>query len=121
MVEAEPEEAMNAPSAAWAVEIASQAATPILRLACPERALAASVIAQALADALGAGDPSAEDQVDARSFFRDWRLDAYCSILGLDATAVRERFERSLRQVRRGAVVAKRSQGTGMLLLELVA
>lgn len=110
---------MNAPSAAWAVDIASQAAIPALRLETPERTLAASVIEKALADALGIGSARPELIRDARAFFRDWRLDAYCSIAGLDTAAVRERFEAKLRALRRGAVA--RTRGDGVIVVERVA
>lgn len=67
-------------------------------LEIPERALAAAVLEQAWSDALGLTVCKAWDRYTAQQFFRDWRLELYCSIVGLDTTAVRERFERRMRE-----------------------
>lgn len=58
-----------------------------VKFVCPEARLCAGVIRQVFVDLCG---PSHEARRDARRFFRDGRLEAWCDLLDLNPEFVRE-------------------------------
>lgn len=106
----------------WATSIAAQV-RPLLtegRASLPERGLAAAVIRQAYEDAFGGSwTANSAERADAIAFFRDWRLDAYCSAIGLDAGLVRRHFEAKLRGLLNGTIRVLRGRST--IIMELAA